>query len=221
MSKFMTVRDWEQKHIDESDITEDDLLDGAPSYVRRLVAKSRMRGVAVAEPSGVLDDPGLPHATSAAAASTWQLPIITAKDSLPLNAARKRAYVQDLSATGLERQAALSLGVCYEYIETERQKDTDFDKLCSEALEVYRERIQATLTSRALYGWIEPVFHEGLHIGNKRKFDHSLLQMEAKRVQSEYRQNSTSLKDLSDDGFGVLAVKQIVDNEKDWEKNYS
>lgn len=65
------------------------------------------------------------------------------------------------------------------------------EDLVKKAMAVYADRIESAIHTRAIEGWLEPVYFMGTVVGFKRKFSDSLLELHAKRHIKEYRDKSS------------------------------
>lgn len=128
------------------------------------------------------------------------------------------AYLENLAHSGRRVQSAKQAGTSRTTIMRWQQEYPDFDTACEEALEQYRESLQAEIYRRGVEGVDEPVFYQGVHVGDVRKYSDALLILEAKRHMPEYRDRSTT--DVNVKG-GVLVVREPATTPEEWEKRFS
>lgn len=69
-----------------------------------------------------------------------------------------------------------------------RKNSSEFEQAWEDALASYRDSIREEIRRRAIDGYLEPVFHNGKKIASIRKKSDTLLIVEAKRVDPEYRE---------------------------------
>jgi hypothetical protein len=139
--------------------------------------------------SPVIPAPVDTHDEYAIDAADWVIGPVFPGEGKKLTDDLKRAYVEHVAKTGLCYQAASALGLEYSVIEKEQRTNPDFSGVVELALRHYGERVQQTVASRAMYGWLEPHYDDrGNLVGHTRKFDHRLLHAEAKRTNNGYQQ---------------------------------
>jgi len=115
---------------------------------------------------------------------------------------------------GVYAHACLSQGVSYRtFLELVKQYP-GFEALKKEAMDLYRDKVRRAVHNRAITGWLEPQFHQGQFCGYVRKFSDRMLELQAKRVDPEYRDKSAV--ELNVPG-GVLVVNPNgVENKEAW-----
>lgn len=134
----------------------------------------------------------------------------------------KLAYVEALALTGRKHQAAQAVEVSSSTVSRHIALDPEFSLAVDEAMQAYADKVRETVQRRALEGDLEPIVgrvgkdQDGI-IGYKRRFSDNLLAMEAKRVDSEYRQSATL--DVNVKVSGVLVVSASLP-PGDWQSQY-
>lgn len=93
----------------------------------------------------------------------------------PFNLARKEAFVEALARHGNASQAAREIGIHPTTARYHRDKDTTFALAWDQAMEEFMDGLEAEAVRRAKEGVDEPVFHEGVIVGYKRKYSDSLM----------------------------------------------
>src|SRR5690606_18484748 len=101
-----------------------------------------------------------------------------------------------------------------------RKEDPDFAAAWDEAMEQASDALEVEARRRAIEGWDEPVFYQGMETGMVRKFSDTLLIFLLKGARPEkYRDridHTTKGKEIP--GPGVVAVNvYLPDNERDAE----
>lgn len=188
--------------------------DGAYRYTGPVGAKGL--------PTGVEPTPGDARDEYGDMRADWCIPPVHPANSATLDDVRQDAYVKQVAQTGMLHESAAVLGVSYLDIESKRRESPMFDYMVNAALTTYKERVQRSVASRALYGWLEPVYQNGMIVGHRRRYDHQLLKMEAQRVNEGYRQQpSIAIQNNLDGGSsGVLIVPQREQQIDDWRDKY-
>jgi len=125
--------------------------------------------------------------------------------------ARQRIYLDILAKTGRKAESAMRAGVTRQTVYKTAQKDLSFAMAEEEAMQVYRESIEAEIHRRAIDGWDEPVFHRGQVQGKVRKYSDQLLAMLAKRHIAEYRDRTSVQKTVKHEGaVGVYPTLEVL-----------
>lgn len=82
---------------------------------------------------------------------------------------------------------AHAVGVCLQTINEHRKKDPEFDSAIEEARQHWvQNNIEQEVYRRAVTGWDEPIFYQGVASGKVRRHDGRLLLALAKRHESAY-----------------------------------
>lgn len=129
----------------------------------------------------------------------------------------RKAYLKELQQGGLFYKAAKAVGWTPETIGLYRKAEPEFEELCQQALKIHRELIEAEIKRRAIDGWDQPVFYQGLPCGTLRKYSDRMLELYAKRHISAYRERHQM--DVNVTG-GVLAVPSMVPDSQQWEDQH-
>lgn len=115
-----------------------------------------------------------------------------------------RAFIAALAKTGSPAKAAKAAKVSYPTPYKLRKRSPEFGVLWKQAKLQFADRLRAEAMSRAVDGWLEPVFQQGRRVGQiRRKSDQILLAM-LKANCKEYRERV----DIS--GVIELRVKEIA-----------
>ncbi|MHC4545759.1 MAG: hypothetical protein ACYSYL_14765 [Planctomycetota bacterium] len=130
-----------------------------------------------------------------------------------MNDVGKRLYIQNLAMYGLKTKAADGTGFSHDTFERLRRTDEDFDLKCEQAMAVFRDSLEEVAIDRAKEGWDEPVYQQGMMVGTKRKFDHTLLLALLKRHIPEFRDRATLDHNVSG---GVLVVGDPQKTVDEW-----
>lgn len=129
----------------------------------------------------------------------------------------REKFLAFLRRYGLFYRAATYAGCSHETTRLYRKEHPEFEALVQEAVEAFRNSLEAELFDRAVRGWEEPVYQKGELVGTIHKRDSQLLQMLVKgNLQSKYRENVKV--DATVSG-GVLVVPSGVSLE-DWERQF-
>jgi hypothetical protein len=178
------------------------------------------------EPNPHLDalfpvEPFSPHLPDdVLAGSTWSPAVIRPSDSAEITRETQDTYLLRIATSGLEHESASALGVAFTQIEELKRSDPEFEVAVEEAKSLYQERLQRTVASRAIYGWEEPVYHQGEICGYILKRDHKLLELEARRTNPAYSTHSAK-HDLPVGDHGVLVAPDLSMTGADWEREFS
>lgn len=127
----------------------------------------------------------------------------------------KEAYLKYLASTGTGCKAAAEAGVAVQTIYNWRAKDHEFDEACNQANRDYCNVLRAEIHRRGVIGYEEPVFYQGVQVGNVRKFSDRMLELQAKAKMHEYRDRQQI--DMNVSG-GVVAVPGIAKDSRVWEE---
>jgi hypothetical protein len=127
----------------------------------------------------------------------------------------KAAYLKQYALTGTGSKAAAEAGVSVQTIYNWRKKDLEFDEACGHAERAYCNVLREEIHRRAVTGWEEPVFYQGVQVGNVRKFSDRMLELQAKAKMPEYRDRQQI--DMNVSG-GVVAVPGITKDSRVWEE---
>jgi hypothetical protein len=99
-------------------------------------------------------------------------------------------FLATLAETGVYKRSADASGLSYMTIQRLKRDDEEFQTLCDEALQTYREHLLMQCHQRAFEGWEEPVFSQklGTEIGRIQRFDSRLAELFLKRHHPEFRE---------------------------------
>lgn len=115
---------------------------------------------------------------------------------------------------GVLCHACLSQGVSYRTFEALVKDYPGLKVIKEEAQALYRDKVSRAVHNRAIVGWLEPQFYKGQFCGYVRKFSDRMLELQAKRVEPEYRDKSAV--DVNVKG-GVLVVNPSdIENKEVW-----
>jgi hypothetical protein len=114
---------------------------------------------------------------------------------------------------GVFYKACIAAGISMRYFGKLREAFPVMEELTQDALEIYRCRVAEAIHSRAIDGWDEPVFYQGVEVGSIRRYSDRLLEMQAKRHMPEYRDHTTT--DVNVSG-GVLVVHAPAMSREQW-----
>lgn len=99
-------------------------------------------------------------------------------------------FVEAYRETGVMYQACEKVGISRRVVWDERARNPEFDAKMQEAKEDYTDTLERVTLARARDGWDEPVFHEGVICGYKRKYSDTLAIFHLKALRPEkYRDN--------------------------------
>lgn len=138
-------------------------------------------------------------------------------------------YIEAILRTGLKMQANLAAGVSFMCVQDTLDKDASFAEAVAMAWEFRRDMVRAAVHKRGVEGVIEPKFGrmpDGTHgvIGHTRVYSDSLLTLEAKRIDPEYRNQTGDGGIGSGEGGGVLIIELLLESqtlEDDWESAWN
>lgn len=101
--------------------------------------------------------------------------------------ALKVAIVEELGRHFAPGSVARSFGVSYECYRQYLRKDPEFRAAVDEAREFYAESLRIEVHRRAVEGWDEPVFYNGVQCGVVRRYSDALLLRHVARFDPSYR----------------------------------
>jgi hypothetical protein len=112
--------------------------------------------------------------------------------SQDVNTSKREIFLGHLSDTGRISEAAQLAGLDRSRLYKLRKEDPEFSAQWLAAEADYVERLEAAAHERAIDGWEEKVFHQGVECGTQRKYSDSLLTLLLKgRLPTRYRENAT------------------------------
>ena len=127
----------------------------------------------------------------------------------------KEAYLKQYALTGTGLAAAAAAGVSTTTINNWRAKDPEFDEACKVANKQYCDVLREEVHRRAVIGWEEPVFYQGVQVGKVRKFSDRMLELQTKAKMAEYRDRQQI--DMNVNG-GVVVVPGAAKDSRTWEE---
>lgn len=142
----------------------------------------------------------------------------------PFSSVRQEKWLELYRETGRKYETCNRLGISYNAVKTLENRNEEFKLAVAEARELYCEaQIEATIHARAIDGWDEPVWYQGVQVGTVKKFSDSLLLALAKRHiegYSEKRKVTTTHNVQGTIGLEVLepeerdALRAILERRK-------
>lgn len=144
--------------------------------------------------------------------SSWRKKLQTSR--LKFDDDQKNTYLTELAKHSLKGRAAQAAGVSSSTIDNHRKNDPEFQEAEIQALAEYRDSIVEHLTTLAVEGIeVRRYNKDGDLIEERRDYPIRLIELEAKRVEPEYRDRSSV--DLNTQGGGVL-VAPAGQSVEDW-----
>lgn len=104
------------------------------------------------------------------------------------DADRKLRFLMLYRLTGQLQRSARECGISPATVREHLQDDLDFRNAVDEAYSDFKELVEAEVMRRAIMGWDEPVYQQGMLAGSVRKYDSRLLELLAKRHIPEYKE---------------------------------
>lgn len=143
--------------------------------------------------------------------------IMSQHDVVIFDADRKARFLFNLRMTGQLQRSAQGSGISPRTVRNHLKDDPDFKDAYDEAYGDFKESIETEIMRRAIMGWEEPVYQQGILAGTVRKYDSRLLELLAKRHIPAYKE-----KQLPTDGLpaGILVVP-ITQGAIDWEAQHN
>lgn len=137
-------------------------------------------------------------------------------DNLPakFDADMRMRWLAIYRLCGQIQRACHEVGISPSTVRSLLKNDPDFKDAVDEAYGDFKEQLERELLRRAVMGWEEPVFQQGVLAGTIRKYDSRLLELAIKRHLPEYKESFNVDHNVSG---GVLVVPQI-ESKDDWEK---
>jgi hypothetical protein len=87
----------------------------------------------------------------------------------------KTRFIEGLSSGVPITKAAVAAGVSRSQVFNWRKDDEAFAMAWDDAWQAGADAIEYEMRRRGLEGWLEPVFYQGVHVGDIRKFSDTLL----------------------------------------------
>ena len=140
-------------------------------------------------------------------------------DNLPtkFDADLRRRFLELYRLTGQLQKSARECGISPSTVRDHLKNDLAFKDAYDEAYGDFKEAIEREALRRAIMGWEEPVYQQGVLAGTVRKYDSPLLQLILKRHIPEYKEKHQVDVNLN---AGVLAVPE-KESEDEWERRHA
>ena len=133
------------------------------------------------------------------------------------DADRKGRFLQLYRLTGQLQRAAQEAGISSTTVREHQKHDVDFRTACDEAYGDFKEAIESEIMRRAIFGWEEPVYQQGVLAGTIRKYSERLLELLAKRHIPEYKEKH----EVTHTGtVGILGIPLQIGTKEDWVKRH-
>ena len=130
------------------------------------------------------------------------------------DADRKARFLFSLRLTGQLQRSAQEAGISSRTVRQHMKDDPDFKDAYDEAYGDFKEAIETEIMRRAIMGWEEPVYQQGILAGTVRKYDSRLLELLAKRHIPAYKEKHSPTDGLP---VGILVVP-AQQEAIEWEK---
>jgi transposase-like protein len=126
--------------------------------------------------------------------------------------ARRAKFIQFVKETGLLAKSAQSVGLSKAQLDKVRKQEPEFDDRVSQALDVYRDSLEAEIRRRGVEGYEEPIYQGGVLVGHKQRYSDRLLEMLAKRHIPAFREKV----DIDATVSGGVLIVSKPPSEEDW-----
>lgn len=129
-------------------------------------------------------------------------------------------YLEALEEFGLQQEACRKSGIAIQAIRDFRKESSEFQSLVDDAMDRFREKIEAEAYRRGVIGWDEPIIggrNKDRVVATKRMFDSRLLEIMLKRHRPEFRERVEA--DVKVTG-GVLLVPAPAASQADWARQH-
>lgn len=127
-------------------------------------------------------------------------------------------FLLSVARTGQLTASAVAVGVARDTVRLLRKADKAFDEQVEQALDQYRDWIDAEIRRRGVEGVVEPIFYQGHLVGWIQKFSDQLAIAHAKAHDPRYRDRASV--DVTMKG-GVMVVPSAPTNPADWQTRFS
>ena len=128
---------------------------------------------------------------------------------------RKLRFLTLYRLTGQLQRSARESGISPHTVRAHVKSDTDFKLAMEEAYGDFKESLESEVMRRAVMGWEEPVYQQGILAGTVRKYDSRLMELLVKRHIPEYKERYEVQHNITGGLVAVPAGSQSVD---DWAK---
>jgi len=136
----------------------------------------------------------------------------------PFDDHAKEQFLLFVARSGQLVSSAAQTGVSSQTIRNHREADPAFDERVKDAVERYRDSVDAEIKRRGIDGIEEPVFYQGVVVGWLRRYSDALALAHAKAHDPRYRER-TQL-DIKHSG-GVMVVPAVPASTADWNNRFS
>jgi hypothetical protein len=133
------------------------------------------------------------------------------------DANRRNRFLALYRLTGQLQRSAQEAGISPKTVRQHIREDLDFADAVKESYDDYREALEGEAVRRAIMGWEEPVYQQGILAGTVRKYDSRLLELLLKRHIPEFKEKFEHNVNISP---GILAVPEDPESKEVWEKQY-
>lgn len=130
-------------------------------------------------------------------------------------------FCEHLSILGRVTHAARAAGISPLTVKAMEKNSPEFAEMVGLAQMEYRDKVAAEVYRRAIEGWDEPVIggkDRDTVVCHVRKFSDKLLELEAKRVDSGYREKQTL--NVGQSG-GVIVINASPIEKEPWREKYN
>lgn len=131
---------------------------------------------------------------------------------------RKEMFLKQVSLCGQIVASCRAIGVAPATVKNHRAADNVFDQRVKDAVDLYRDWIDAEIRRRGFEGVEKPVFYQGQVVGWIKEFSDQLALAHAKAHDPRYRERSQL--DVKHSG-GVMVVPAAPASTEDWSKRFS
>lgn len=136
------------------------------------------------------------------------------KGHIKFDVQKQAEFLAMYAQKGLKGKCAHAVGVSVDTVRRHQNDDPIFALALAEATAIYEDSIRQTVHNRAIEGWDEAVWYQGVQVGYVRKFSDRLLELHAKARVPEYRDKV----DINVSG-GVLVVGAALTQEQ-WTEQF-
>lgn len=130
-------------------------------------------------------------------------------------------FCEHLAILGRVTHAARAAGISPLTVKALEKNSPEFAEMVGLAQMEYRDKVAQEVYRRAIEGWDEPIIggkDKDRIVAYVRKFSDKLLELEAKRVDSGYREKQTL--NVGQSG-GVIVINQAPTEKEPWREKYN